>query len=222
MKDYSKLDYEKKRVKKSKRTTQIVVLGSSKAICTKEAYNMAFEVGQELAKRGVVTMTGGGHGVMEATLKGAKLEGGLTIAIIPWENLYKVNDYADYVVATGIGWSRNSININSADGCIVIHGGAGTLNEATYAYMMEKPVVALTPSGGVAEEISDRFFDVRETESMVGVSSPKEAVEKILKLVGKRSKKDYESQKDNELLDAEESKNRHVKIKNKDAKNKSK
>ena len=219
MKDYSKLDYEKKRVKKSKRTTQIVVLGSSKAICTKEAYNMAFEVGQELAKRGVVTMTGGGHGVMEATLKGAKHEGGITIAIIPWENLYKVNDYADYVMATGIGWSRNSININSADGCIVIHGGAGTLNEATYAYMMQKPVVALTPSGGIAEEISDRFFDVRQTESMLGVNSPVEAVEKILKLVSKRSKKDYETEKDNELIDAEESKNRHVKIKNKDAKN---
>ncbi len=218
-KNYEKLGYEKEKVSKSKRTKQIVVLGSSKAICTKEAYNMAFEVGQELAKKGAVTLTGGGHGVMEAALKGAKKEGGVTIAIIPWENLYKVNDYADYVVATGIGWSRNSININSADGCIVIHGGAGTLNEATYAYMMGKPCVALTPSGGIAEEITDRFFDVRETETILGTSSPKQAVEKILELVSKRSVKDYESDKDDELIDAEESKNRHVKIKN--AKNKS-
>ncbi len=217
MKDYGELDYENEKVEKSKRTTQIVVLGSSKAICTKEAYNMAFEVGQKLAEKKCVTMSGGGHGVMEASLKGAKKEGGVTIAIIPWENLYKVNDYADYVVATGIGWSRNSININSADGCIVIHGGAGSLNEATYAYMMGKPCVALTPSGGVAEEISDRFFDVRETETIYGTGSPEEAVSKILELVSKRTKEDYKSDKDEELIDTEESKNRQIKIK--DAKN---
>ena len=211
--DYSKLDYKNEDVPKAKRTTQIVVLGSSKAICTKEAYNMAFEIGEELAKRGVVALTGGGHGVMEATLKGAKKHGGVTIAIIPWENLYKVNDYADYVVATGIGWSRNSININSADGCIVVHGGAGTLNEATYAYMMEKPVVSLKTSGGIAEEIADRFFDSRETEAMVGASTPKEAVDKILELVSQKDLSSYETDKDSELIDAEEHKNRRVQIK---------
>ena len=208
------MDYANEKVSKSKRTTQIVVLGSSGAICTKEAYNMAFEVGQELAKKRVVTMSGGGHGVMEASLKGAKKENGVTIAIIPWENLYKVNDYADYVIATGIGWSRNSININSADGCIVIHGGAGTLNEATYAYMMGKPCVALTTSGGIAEEISNRFFDTRETETIYGTKTPAGAVKKILDLVSKRSKEDYKTDKDDELIDTEESKNRQIKIKN--------
>lgn len=213
MKDYEKLNYDSKKVKKSKRPLQIVVLGSSGSICTKEAYNMAFEVGQELAKLGVMTLTGGGHGVMEATLKGAKSEGGQTLAIIPWENLNKVNEYADIVVATGIGWSRNSININSADGCVVIHGGAGTLNETTYAYMMQKPVVTLVPSKGIAQEIADKFFDNRKTEAMVGVYSPEEAAKKIVKLAKKNRKINIVSEKDNDLVDAEESKNRKVTLK---------
>lgn len=210
-KDYKKLNYDKLKVKQSKRPLQIVVLGSSKAICTKEAYNMAFEIGQELAKAGALTLTGGGHGVMEAALKGAKKEGGKTLAIVPWEDLKIVNSYADTVIATGIGWSRNSININSADGCIVVHGGAGTLNEATYAYMMSKPTVTLTTSGGVAQEIANRFFDSRKTEMMVGCETPQEAVKKIMKL----AKKNLEnpkviSQHDKLMIDTEENKNKKV------------
>lgn len=217
--DYKNKNYKEENIEKSQRKPQIVVLGSSGAIVTEEAYNMAFEIGQELAKKGALTMTGGGHGVMEAALKGAKKENGVTMAIVPWENHYKVNDYADYSIATGIGWSRNSININSADGCIVVHGGAGTLNEATYAYMMEKPAVSLIPSGGIAEEIADRFFDVRETETIIGTYTPKEAVEKIMEKVSERSPEDNSSEMDQDLKDTEESKNRKVKIK--DAKDKS-
>ena len=215
MKNYSKLDYESKKVKKSNRQMQIVVLGSSKAICTTEAYNMAYEIGQELAKAKVLTITGGGHGVMEAALKGAKKEGGKTLAIVPWEDLSIVNDYADTVIATGIGWSRNSININSADGCIVVHGGAGTLNEATYAYMMSKPTVALRTSEGIAGEIADRFFDSRETEMIVGCDTPQEVVKTIIKLVKKtQTKKKELSEQDKLRLDSEEHQNRKVKLKN--------
>ena len=222
MSEYSKLNYESKRVKKSHRPLQIVVLGSSKAICTKEAYNMAYEIGVELAKAKVLTLTGGGHGVMEAALKGAKSKNGQTMAIVPWEDMSIVNEYADIVVATGIGWSRNSININSADGCIVVHGGAGTLNEATYAYMMGKPTVVLTPSGGVAQEISDRFFDTRKTEPMVGAKDPVDAVKKIMKLA-KTSRKERKqlSEHDKMLLDTEEHQNKKIKLK-KNAKSKSK
>lgn len=211
MKNYSKLDYENKKVKQSARHLQIVVLGSSKAICTKEAYNLAFEIGEELAKAGVLTLTGGGYGVMEAALKGAKNQGGKTLAIVPWEDLKLVNIYADTVIATGIGWSRNSININSADGCIVVHGGAGTLNEATYAYMMSKPTVTLKTSGGIAAEIADKFFDSRKTEMMVGCNTPEEAVKTIIKLAKKNLKNPNRlSQHDKMMIDSEENQNRKV------------
>ncbi len=200
----AKKNYEKIKVKKSDRKIQIAVLGSSKVITTKEAYNLAYEVGEELAKKKIITLTGGGLGVMEAALKGAKKHKGITLAIVPWESHKKVNDYADIVVATGIGWSRNSININSCDGAIIVGGGAGTLNEATYAYMMSKPIVALTPSGGMALELANRYFDVRKTEYIYGAETAKEAVDLILKLVRKKDKNQKESELDKDLLNREE------------------
>ncbi|MFP4567908.1 MAG: TIGR00725 family protein [Candidatus Woesearchaeota archaeon] len=204
-KNYEKLNYANMSVAKSKRALQIAVLGSSDVICSKKAYNMAFELGREIAKVKGVTLTGGGLGVMEAALKGAKKEKGLTLAIVPWESMSKVNDFADIVIATGIGWSRNSINLNSCDGGIIVQGGAGTLNEATYGYMMSKPIVALTPSGGMAEEISNKYFDERKTEFVYGANSPKEAVLMLLKLIREKEKKGVVlSQLDKDLLNTEE------------------
>ncbi|MCF7871968.1 TIGR00725 family protein [Candidatus Woesearchaeota archaeon] len=173
---------------KSKRNIVIAVLGSSKVITTKKAYNYAYEVGQEIAKKGFVTLTGGGLGVMEAAHKGAKSKKGTTISIIPWEDMSRVNDYSDFVIATGIGWSRDAINLNSCDGAILVGGGAGTLNEATYGYMMSKPIVALTPSGGMAEELTNKYFDVRKTEYIYGSNSPIEAVNLIIKLIKNKQK----------------------------------
>ncbi|NQU98348.1 TIGR00725 family protein [Candidatus Woesearchaeota archaeon] len=169
--------------------TQIVVIGSSKSICTKKAYDIAVEVGEELAKRNCITLTGGGMGVMEAALKGAKKEKGLTVGIIPWESIKKVNKYADVTIATGIGWSRDAINVNSCDGAIIIHGGAGTLNEATYGYIRLKPMVAIRTSGGIAKQFAGKHLDVRKTAKIESADSAKEAVRKVLSLIEKNRKK---------------------------------
>jgi len=192
------------------RKLQIAVLGSSKAICTKKMYRYAEQVGEELAKRDCIVLTGGGLGVMEAALKGAKKAGGTTLAIIPWEDKNHVNDYADIVVATGIGWSRNSINLNSCDGAIVVGGGAGTLNEVTYAYMQGKPTVCVTPSGGMAKELTNTYFDVRKTTKIYGADSAEEAVTLLLKLIKKQKKKP--SLKDLELLEREERQNWKLRV----------
>ena len=171
------------------RKLQIAVIGSSKAICTKKAYEIAEKVGEEIAKIGATTLTGGGHGVMEAAMKGAKKHNGLTLGIIPWGRMERYNKYCDVVIATGIGWSRDAINLNSCDGAIIVGGGAGTLNEATYAYIEDIPIIAITPSGGMAKTLTGTYFDERKTEIVIGASTPKDAVEKILVEVKKRRKK---------------------------------
>jgi hypothetical protein len=168
------------------RRLQIAVLGSSKEICTKKAYRLAEEVGEEIAKLGAITVTGGGHGVMEAAMKGAKKHGGITLGILPWEKMEHYNKYCDVIVATGIGWSRDAINLNSCDGAIIVGGGAGTLNEATYAYIEDIPIVAITNSGGMAKEFSGIYFDTRKTEKVLGVKTPQEAVKKILEEIKKK------------------------------------
>lgn len=168
------------------RRLQIAVIGSSKAICTKKAYELAEKVGEEIAKRGATTLTGGGRGVMEAAMKGAKKHKGLTLGILPWGKMEKHNKYCDVIIATGIGWSRDAINLNSCDGAVVVGGGAGTLNEATYAYIEDIPVVALTPSGGMAKTLEDVYFDQRKTEKVIGVDTPKEAISVLLREIKKR------------------------------------
>jgi len=183
---------------------QIAIIGSSKAICTKKAYEQAYHLGKELAKRNCIVLTGGGLGVMEAALKGAKEADGLTLAILPWENIKKVNDYADVVVATGIGWSRNSINLSSCDGAIIVGGGAGTLNEASYAYMLSKPVVALASSGGTAKKLAGTYLDIRKTERIFSAETSLEAANKILELIKKREKQKGFSEFDQDLVDTEE------------------
>ncbi|MBN2141987.1 TIGR00725 family protein [Candidatus Woesearchaeota archaeon] len=168
------------------RRLQIAVLGSSKEICTKKAYDIAEGVGEEIAKIGAICLTGGGHGVMEAAMKGAKKYGGLTLGILPWGRMEHYNRYCDVVVATGIGFSRDAINLNSCDGAILVGGGAGTLNEATYAYIEDIPIVALSPSGGMAKKVAGTYFDERRTEKAWDAKTPREAIRRILTEIEKK------------------------------------
>ncbi len=168
------------------RRLQIAVLGSSKEICTKKAYQLAEEIGEEIAKIGAITVTGGGHGVMEAAMKGAKKYNGITLGILPWGKIEHYNRYCDVIVATGIGWSRDAINLNSCDGAIIVGGGAGTLNEATYAYIEDIPIVAMTTSGGMAESMAGIYFDVRKTEKVIGVKNPQAAIKRLLEEIKKK------------------------------------
>ena len=170
------------------RKMQIAVLGSSKEICSEKAYKLAEQIGEEIAKLGATTVTGGGHGVMEAAMKGAKKHRGLTLGILPWEKMAQYNKYCDVIVATGIGWSRDAINLNSCDGAILVEGGAGTLNEATYAYIEDIPLVALTSSGGMAKTLAGVYFDERKIMKVIGAKTPKEAIKKLLIEIKKKKK----------------------------------
>src|SRR3989304_5688860 len=74
--------------------TIIGVIGTSEA--STEEYQTAEEVGREIARRKGILVCGGLGGVMEASCRGAKSEGGLTIGIIPGsskkgETLYSIS-----------------------------------------------------------------------------------------------------------------------------------
>ena len=79
-----------------------------------------------------------------------------------------------------MGLTRDFLNALSADGVIIIGGGSGTLSEVCAAYMHKRPMVAIRNSGGTAEQYADKFVDHRENIKIIGVDSPKEAVELIL------------------------------------------
>ena len=104
---------------------------------------MAIEVGRRIARLGAILVTGGRGGVMEAASKGAKMENGVTIGILPSNDRQEGNDYLDYKIVTGLGYARNILVVLNGDAIIAIDGHYGTLSEIAYAVEYGKPVYGL-------------------------------------------------------------------------------
>ncbi len=168
-----------------RRRLQILVIGYNEDSCTPDAREAAFKVGAEIAKRGAILVTGGLGGVMEAAARGAYENGGITLSIIPQKDIDEANPYSTAIVATGIGHMRNFINVYSADGVIVVGGGAGTITEIAVAYIEGKPIVSLIGTGGAADEYAEKYMDDRRRVKIYSASSPSEAVELLISLISK-------------------------------------
>jgi len=121
---------------------QIGVIGGRSA----EPHVLAWaeDAGRGIARRHAVLVCGGMGGVMEAACRGAKMEGGSTVGILPGTALDKANQYVDYAVATGMGFARNAVIIQSVSGVIAIGGRYGTLSEIGFALQKGIPVVSLS------------------------------------------------------------------------------
>ncbi len=119
----------------------IAVVGGSK--CTVDESKMAFQVGNEIARRGGVIICGGGSGVMEAASQGARAAGGTVLGILPGPDHRLGNRYLNFAIATGLGEARNAIIARTADAVIAIGGEFGTLSEIALALKMKKPVIGL-------------------------------------------------------------------------------
>ena len=78
-----------------------MVVGHGADHCTKKAYNIAYNVGKEIARQGAILITGGLGGVMEAASRGARESGGLVVGIIPQEDSAAANPSCDIVISRG-------------------------------------------------------------------------------------------------------------------------
>ncbi len=185
----------------SQRKTMVMVIGTggrSTGWLTPEAMQAAEDVGRLLAERGVVVMTGGGSGIMEAALKGAAEAGGITVGIVPGMDKTVVNPYCQIPITTGIGTMRNWLELRACDAVIMVSGGIGTLNELTIA-MDERiiPAVVLEGTGGWSDRIREiaydgKYMDARRTVPVHFADSPEKAVELTLELAAERRKKEEE------------------------------
>lgn len=160
---------------------QILVIGYNSDHCTEHAYNIAYEVGEEIGLQGAVLITGGLGGVMEAASKGAKNRGGLVVGIIPQDEKRYANAYCDVVIPTGLGHSRNFVTAYSGDAVIVVGGGVGTAIEARVAYQKGKPIIAIRGSGGTADKIGGKYLDDRQLVEVMEEENPRIAVEKVFR-----------------------------------------
>jgi len=159
---------------------QILIVGNNENGSTPELEKIAYETGMEVAKSGSVLLSGGLGGVMKAACHGAKDGGGLTIGIIPQNDASFANEYCDIVIPSGIGLARDFLTALASDGVIIIGGASGTLSETCAAYMHKKPIVAIKNTGGIADKYADQYMDHRQQVKIIGVNSPKEAVQTLL------------------------------------------
>jgi uncharacterized protein (TIGR00725 family) len=168
------------------RHKQILVIGYGKDHCPQEACEVAYQVGVQVAKHGLILLTGGLGGVMEAASRGARDGGGFVVGIIPQDDKEQANDYCDAVIATGMGFARDFVTAYSADAVIVVGGGAGTLIEVSAAYQKNIPIVAVKGTGGVADRVVDTYIDDRKIERVLGEGDAAKAVNTALALIASK------------------------------------
>ena len=123
-----------------------------------ESERVAEEIGAEIALQGGVLVCGGLGGVMEASCRGARSQGGLTIGILPGDDRDEANAYVDVAIPTGMGEMRNALIVRASDAVIAVSGEFGTLSEIALALKLGKRVVGvstweLTRAGKVSDAI---------------------------------------------------------------------
>ena len=158
----------------------ISVIGASEI--DKGIEDTTIEIGRLLAKNNYIVACGGLTGVMEAICKGAKEEGGLTIGIIPQPIKSMANKYVDIVIPCPFSQARNIVVVLTGDICLAIGGKAGTLSEISFAWIYNKPIVALSSVEGWSSKIANQKIDDRRNDMIYGVSTPEEVINKINEL----------------------------------------
>lgn len=167
--------------------------------CSKNIIKLAQNLGEEIAKKDIVLLTGATTGVPFWAAKGAKKAGGIVVGISPAASerahLLKYRlpvKYHDLIIYSGAGYAgRNLLLTRAADAVVICCGRMGTLNEFTIAFEDEKPIGVLEGSGGTADKIREIVKQAhRGPGKIVYSNSPKELIEKVIELIKKEKEKE--------------------------------
>ncbi|MBI1911369.1 MAG: TIGR00725 family protein [Deltaproteobacteria bacterium] len=135
-----------------------------------EALNkIAGEVGALIGSAGLGLVNGGLFGVMQASARGCRQAGGLTIGLLPGIDPKDANPYIDIPIPTGMGEMRNLLIVRAASALIAIGGGYGTLSEIALGLKSSKPVIGINT------------WDI--SPNIIKAATPSEAVELALKSI---------------------------------------
>lgn len=157
------------------------VIGSFRA--DEQTLEAAERLGYALIEAGFRVLTGGLEGVMEAACRGARrapgYQRGDTIGILPTYAHADANPFVDVVICTGLNHARNIIVVASADVVIAVGGRSGTLNEASMAWALGRPVIAVDVPGWGAR-LAGEAIDDRWDRVVIGPVGPEQAAQEAL------------------------------------------
>jgi hypothetical protein len=141
----------------------IGVMGSSGGNLGEEVLRKAYRLGEAIAERDAILITGGCPGLPYEAVRGAKAKGGLVVGISPGLSIDEHRGkYAspvegfDVLVYTGSGlMGREITNIRSCDIVVIAGGRTGTLGELAIAYDEGRLIGVLTGTGGITEIVAE-------------------------------------------------------------------
>lgn len=116
-------------------------------IVNPELASLAEQIGREIAKAGWGVVCGGLDGVMSATCRGARAEGGFTVGILPGTDRMVANPYISLPICTGINEARNLVVVATGQVVIAVGGEWGTLSEIALARKIGRQVVLIAGQG---------------------------------------------------------------------------
>lgn len=172
---------------------KIAICGAGKNT-NEEVLKKAFEIGKEIAKNKAVLVTGAGSGYPLEAAKGAFLNNGNVLGFSPAKDekehkeLYGfTTEFFTKIHYTGAGIPRRNFDIiENSDAVIIIGGQAGTLNEFSIAFALNKITGILNNSGGITE-IIDRIIEIckkdGENQNIVCSDEPKEIVSEVIEKI---------------------------------------
>jgi len=181
---------------------KICVSGGAEGKNAQKAYGLARQVGEAIAKRGHVLITGATSGVPFEAAKAAKKAGGDNIGFSPaGTDIEHTRKYRlpmdakifDHIIFTEAGYAgRNLLMVRSADATIMIDGRMGTLNEFTDAYEEDEVIGVLEGSGGTADLVRAIIEAAgKGLRKVIFDTDPERLVEKVIE----RIKKEKDGQK---------------------------
>ncbi len=143
----------------------------------------ARRLGEAIARRGYVLLTGGGPGVMRAVCEGAYKAGGLVVGILPNDKQHPLekypNEFIDIPIYTGMYDARNVINAKTPQILVALSGGAGTLSEIALSLRSGTPVICLHAPQ----------FSIPGKHDFVAVKTVEEVLQEIDKRLAEQSEK---------------------------------
>lgn len=172
---------------------KICVSGAAETgLCSDDCFEKSVLLGKEIARRGMVLVTGATTGVPYWVAKAVKEEGGVVVGFSPAvskqahvKSYHLPLDYHDVIMYTGFHYSgRNLLLMRAADAIITICGRIGTLNEFTIGFEDKKPIGVLEGTGGMADRLRDIVENAHRGPGKVVFSKdPIELLDEVVKMI---------------------------------------
>ena len=179
--------------------TKFGVMGAAGGHMPPQTSAAARALGEEIARRDCILLTGACPGLPHEAVLGAKSQGGLVVGISPAlsldEHIQRYNspwEEYDVIVYTGSGLMGREIeNIRSCDIVAIVGGRSGTLGEFAIAYDEAKLIAVLEGSGGIADHIEEIVAMIQKDTGaeLIFDSNPCALVERALDAYERRVKK---------------------------------